>query len=171
MPHPQLTDTDILTTVTESWFCLLCPSLATVQSSDYSYQSPVMMFSQYLIINAEFLIVILMRADTRPSQANNVNQLSLSQLCSNQQSLPSRIPGNISNSYDKDISSEDWGRVYYCPCWPLISRSGVSCFRRLYICVIQTSHTSCQQNRCHAIHAYSDQSEALMSWRQPMRGQ
>ena len=50
-------------------------------------------------------------------------------------------------------------------------RSGVSCFRRLYICVIQTSHTSCQQNRCHAIHAYSDQSEAWMSRRQPMRGQ
>ena len=47
---------------------------------------PVMMFSQWLIINTEFLIVILMRTDTRPSQANNVNQLS--QLCSNQQSLP-----------------------------------------------------------------------------------
>ena len=61
-----------------------------------------------------------------------------------------RIPGNISNSHDKDISPEDWGRVYSCPrCWPLISRSRVSCF--LYICVIQTSHTSCQHPRCHAV--------------------
>ena len=64
-----------------------CPSLQTVHCPvTIHIRVPVMMFSQWLIINTEFLIVILMRTDTRPSQANNVNQLS--QLCSNQQSLP-----------------------------------------------------------------------------------
>ena len=72
-----------------NWLTLTFSQQASKLSSPVTIhiRVPVMMFSQWLIINTEFLIVILMRTDTRPSQANNVNQLS--QLCSNQQSLDS----------------------------------------------------------------------------------
>ena len=122
-----------------------------VQSSDYSYQGPsndvfTIADYQHWVSNCDFNEN--WHETKSGKQCESVIYLNYAPINNHSP----RIPGNISNSNDKDISHhEDWGRVHYCQFWPLISGSGVSCFRSLYICVMQTSHTSCQHHRCHLI--------------------
>ena len=88
-----------------------------------------------------------------------------------------RIPGNISNSNDKDkdISHhEDWGRVYYCHLWPLISGSGVwsVLFPQLvYLCNAELTYLMSTSQMSPLMPSHFDQSEALVTCHQPMRGQ
>ena len=124
---------------------LQCPSLQTVQSSDYSYQSPsndvfTMADYQHRVSNCDF------NENWHETKSGKQCESVISTMLQSTITAPAYL-GIFQIHMIKTSRPRIEEGCILVPCWPLISR--VSCF--LYICVIQTSHTSCQHPRCHAI--------------------
>ena len=148
----RLTPVNASSTTDWHWHSRNRVCVPTVQSSDYSYQGPsndvfTIADYQHWVSNCDFnenwhetksgkqcesVISAQLQSTITPLAYLGIFQIQMIKIY-----LITRIEEECII-----VISGLWSQGLEC---------GVSCFRSLYICVMQSSHTSCQHHRCHLI--------------------